>query len=114
MNKASHLKGAYEKNYTLFCGMMQRGWSMEKIIKNLDMVESTVKSYKYLGRYKNDMYLANKTKIDTKRMMDLIHQLERKYHVGDYVDGREIKFGDRDIPEDDTQLIELRRVVGAI
>ena len=48
MSKKNHLKGAHEKNYALFCDMMQRGWEMEKIAENLDMKMITVKSYKYL------------------------------------------------------------------
>ncbi len=53
----------------------------------------------------------NNTKIDRQEMMRLIHELEKKYHVGDYVNDRQIKFNDETIPNEEPMMIELHKVV---
>ena len=102
MSKKNHLKGAHEKNYALFCDMMQRGWEMEKIAENLDMKMITVKSYKYLGRYKDEVNMASNAQIDADKMMSLVHELESKYDKLIHV------------PDSEPMLAELRQTVGAI
>lgn len=52
-------------------------------------------------------------KIDRQKMMRLVHELEKKYHVDDYVDGRQIKFNDETIPDDDPKMMELHKIVGS-
>lgn len=54
----------------------------------------------------------NNIKIDRQKMMSLIHELEKKYYVGDYVDNRQIKFNDETIPNEDPMMIELHKIVG--
>ncbi|MFL2019275.1 hypothetical protein [Weissella hellenica] len=38
--------------------------------------------------------------------------MRKKYHVGDYVDGRQIKFNDETFPDDAPKMMELHKIVG--
>ena len=107
-----------EKHYAEFCGYYMREWKLETIAKHMGMTVSRLRSADYVGRYnhENDLTFSrtgkvDESKIDTNRMYELIHLLEARYGIGEWVGGRQIKFGDETIPESDPQLRELRRVV---
>lgn len=107
-----------EKHYAEFCGYYMRGWKLETIAMHMGMTVSRLRSADYVGRYnhENDLTFSRTGKVDerkinTNRMYELIHLLESRYSVGEWVGGRQIKFGDETIPESDPQLRELRQVV---
>ena len=89
---------------------------MKDISKKVGISVGRLSSADYTGRYHIENGIAdnkrvNARKIDTDEMMRLIYILDQRYHVGDYVDGDQIKFTDDVIPDSDPQMIELRQVV---
>ncbi|QDJ58463.1 hypothetical protein EFA59_02595 [Weissella hellenica] len=70
------------------------------------------------GMYELRESKVDNLKIDRTQMMNLVHKLEKRYHVGDHTklsDGRNstIKFDDATIPNDDPDFIRLQKVVHA-
>ena len=105
-----------ERHYAEFAKLYKQGMRMKDISKKVGISVGRLSSADYTGRYHIENGIAdnkrvNSRKIDTDAMMLLIHILEQIYHVGDYVDGVQIRFSDDVIPDSDPQMIELRQVV---
>lgn len=105
-----------ERHYAEFAKFYKQGMKMKDISKKVGISVGRLSSADYTGRYHIENGIAdnkrvNSRKIDTDAMMLLIHILEQRYHVGDYVDGVQIRFSDDVIPDSDPQMIELRQVV---
>lgn len=105
-----------ERHYAEFAKYYKQGMKMEDISKKVGLSKGRLSSADYTGRYHIENGIAdnkrvNTRKIDANAMMRLIHILEQRYHVGDYVDGIQIRFTDDFVPKDDPQMIELRKVV---
>lgn len=105
-----------ERHYAEFAKFYKQGMKMKDISKKVGISVGRLSSADYTGRYHIENGIAdnkrvNSRKIDTDAMMLLIHILEQRYHVGDYVDGVQIRFSDDVIPDNDPQMIELRQVV---
>ncbi|HIZ52776.1 MAG TPA: hypothetical protein IAA20_02395 [Candidatus Enterococcus avicola] len=105
-----------ERHYAEFAKYYKQGMKMEDISKKVGLSKGRLSSADYTGRYHIENGIAdnkrvNTRKIDTNAMMRLIHILEQRYHVGDYVNGIQIRFADDAIPDSDPQMIELRKVV---
>ena len=105
-----------ERHYAEFAKLYKQGMRMKDISKKVGISVGRLSSADYTGRYHIENGIAdnkrvNSRKIDTDAMMLLIHILEQRYHVGDYVDGVQIRFSDDVIPDSDPQMIELRQVV---
>lgn len=106
-----------ERSYQKFSIRYGQGWSIEKIVDDLEIsYEDAVGKY-YLERFNRELIKErNKPKIDRKRMYELIHRIEKRYHIGDFAEnsyrrGYTIKFDDANIPDDDPDYIELQKVV---
>ena len=105
-----------ERHYAEFAKFYKQGMKMKDISKKVGISVGRLSSADYTGRYHIENGIAdnkrvNSRKIDTDAMMLLIHIIEQRYHVGDYVDGVQIRFSDDVIPDSDPQMIELRQVV---
>lgn len=105
-----------ERHYAEFAKYYKQGMRMKDISKKVGISVGRLSSADYTGRYHIENGIAdnkrvNKRKIDTDAMMRLIHILEQRYHVGDYVNGVQIRFTDDFVPKTDPQMIELRKVV---
>lgn len=105
-----------ERHYAEFSKFYKQGMRMEDIAKKVGISVGRLSSADYTGRYHIENGIAdnkrvNVRKIDTDAMMQLIDILEQRYHVGDCVDGIQIRFTDDFVPKDDPQMIELRKVV---
>ena len=105
-----------ERHYAEFAKFYKQGMKMKDISKKVGISVGRLSSADYTGRYHIENGIAdnkrvNARKIDTDEMMRLIYILDQRYHVGDYVDGNQIKFTDDVIPDSDPQMIELRQVV---
>ena len=103
--------------YDKFVVRYEQGWGLDKIANTLGIDETELAGNGYLGRLNREMASEQRgDKIDSKLMYELIHLLEKRYHVGDYVDidgvrGYTIRFDDRTIPNDDPDFIRLQQVV---
>ena len=105
-----------ERHYAEFAKFYKQGMKMKDISKKVGISVGRLSSADYTGRYHIENGIAdnkrvNARKIDRNAMMRLIHILEQRYHVGDHVDGNQIRFTNDVIPKDDPQMIELRKVV---
>lgn len=93
--------------YDKFVVRYEQGWGLDKIANALDIDETELAGNGYLGRLNREMASEQRCdKIDRKLMYELIHLLEKRYHVGDHVeiDGIRsyiIRFDDKAIPNDD-------------
>lgn len=105
--------------YNKFVVRYEQGWGLDKIAKALGIDENELAGNDYLGKLNREMASEwQGKKIDRKKMYELIHLLEKRYHVGDHTklsDGRNstIKFDDATIPNDDPDFIRLQQVVHA-
>lgn len=105
--------------YNKFVVRYEQGWGLDKIANALGVDEIELAGNGYLGKLNREMASERQgKKIDRKLMYELIHLLEKRYHVGDYTklsDGRNstIKFDDKAIPNDDPDFIRLQKVVHA-
>ena len=105
--------------YDKFVVRYEQGWGLDKIANALGIDEAELVGNGYLGKLNREMASEQRgDKIDRKLMYELIHLLEKRYHVGDhvYIDGVRsytIRFDDRAIPNDDPDFIRLQQVVHA-
>lgn len=95
-------KNDYEHRYQEFVELWENDFEVAVIAKKMKLKEFTIAGNRYYGRYYREHTRVKPGKINVKRMMTLIHELERRYG----------KLSDL-ILEDDSQLIKLRRVVHA-
>lgn len=95
-------KNDYEHRYQEFVELWEDDFEVAEIAKKMKLKEFTIAGNRYCGRYYRDNTRVKPCKINVERMMTLIHDLERKYG----------KLSDL-IPEDDSQLMKLRKVVHA-
>lgn len=95
-------KNDYEHKYQLFVEMWEDDYEVAEIAKKLQLREFTVAGDRYKGQYYREHPHVKPGRINVDRMMELVHDLESRYG----------KLSDL-IPEDDSQLMKLRKVVHA-
>lgn len=116
---------AYEARYKKFVELWNRGLSKKEIANELHIGVHIVGGENYQKRLEtaNGMYELRESKVDNlkvdrTKMMDLVHKLEHRYHIGEFTKdqygrGYTIRFDDATIPNDDPDYIELQQVVHA-
>lgn len=100
----------YEMRYQAFEKLHQRGVNIKAISRKIGVTPYYLRGDDFLGRFNEEHHvieqpkLGNNAKIDTKKMMSLIYQIQRKYHTN-HIESW--------IPDDDVLMVELHRVVHA-
>ena len=96
------IKNNHEYKYQLFVEMWEDDYTVAEIAKKLRLREFMIAGKNFVGRYYEEHPNVKPGKINVDRMMALVHELENRY--GNLTD---------EIPEDDRQLMKLRKVVHA-
>lgn len=96
------IKSNHEYKYQLFVEMWEDDYTVAEIAKRLRLREFTVAGKNFKGRYYREYPNVKPGRINVDRMMALVHEIESRY--GKLTD---------EIPEDDRQLMKLRKVVHA-
>lgn len=96
------IKNNHEYKYQLFVEMWEDDYTVPEIAKRLRLREFTVAGKNFMGRYYEEHPHVKPGRINVDRMMASVHELENRYS----------KLTD-EIPEDDRQLMKLRKVVHA-
>ena len=96
------IKNNHEYKYQLFVEMWEDDYTVAEIAKRLHLREFTVAGKNFVGRYYEEHPHVKPGRINVDRMMALVHEIENRY--GKLTD---------EIPEDDRQLMKLRKVVHA-
>lgn len=96
------IKNNHEYKYQLFVEMWEDDYTVAEIAKKLHLREFTIAGDRYKGRYYREYPHVKPGRINVDRMMALVHDLESRY--GNLAN---------EIPEDDRQLMKLRKVVHA-